>query len=193
MLQYCVESVLFLAQHWAQTDADWDYLSLIRWMMQHADIDTVLWYYDREELTHFEDMPTLPQGPQGCIRLHGGVEKCAPDGGWPKYYPIDEEELSRSVYKFLTRRIVGYGMGKIIPNKFVAVISGWVVAQPLVEAIDKNYENEKSQSLNVTPNLPLEKTALVPPPPYQPVWQEKVSSHFPWDRPPLVYTHRNGR
>jgi len=189
MLQYCVESVLFLAQHWGQSGVDWDYISLIQWMMQYADIDTVLWYYDREELTLLEDMPASPQGPQGCIRLHGGVEKCAPDGGWPKYYPIDEEELSRSAYKFLVKRLINAGAAKIIPNKFIAWITGQIINIPVGSAMDNYGSHDEFQSLTVSSDTsPIYMPAAQSP--YMIRLEDSYVNEFPWSRSPMVYRNR---
>lgn len=81
----------------------------------------------------------------GCSPTWGGGEICAPDGGWPKYYPMSDEEKAELIAK-------GIKFGVTFPLNFVLGKGvKWAVSKIIDDPIYAFAAHQATQWLVVNP------------------------------------------
>jgi RHS repeat-associated protein len=158
-LQYCVSAVLELNRYFRETyGKDWadNMLPYITWLLENAPIEAVLVAL---EAWGVEAPPNNPLAPghsasmQGCTPIHGGGYKCPPEGGWPRYRPLSEEDkawLAKTGIKLGAGTLTGTGWSLILKKPVQAFVVNMVFRRSLVNPlIDRAYDSRGQQSQNV--------------------------------------------
>ena len=122
----------------------------------------------------------------GCTPTWGGAQKCAPDGGWPKYAWTDEDTewlIERSV-EFVAGTVTGFGVRKIIGKVITDRVAAWIISRmiqiPVNKLIEKSITSETFSSLDTTPILPATGQDPREKPSFVPDNNRWNANHLPW-------------
>jgi RHS repeat-associated protein len=159
-LQYCVGAVLDLNKYFYDTyGKDWadSMLPYIRWLLENAPIEQVLLDLAAWGIDPPPNNPLAPQSGsslQGCIP-NGGFHKCPPEGGWPAYKPLTEEDrvLLARLTKWPLSFLTSFGWGRVITSRVGSFLVNTIVSQTITyPAIDCAYGTPDFQPISIPYN-----------------------------------------
>jgi hypothetical protein len=160
LLQYCVSAVLELHTYYKQLYNDADLMQpFITWLLENAPIEVVLMHLEAYGLEPPPNNPLAPQpsfaqrmGENGCLSASNGSFNCPPEGGWPHYRPLSEEDkawLAKTGIKLGVGTLTGSGWSLILKKPVQAFAVNMVFRRYLVNPlIDRAYDSRGQQSQN---------------------------------------------
>lgn len=161
LLQYCVSAVLELSSYYKQLYNDAiDFQPFITSLLENAPIETVLMLLESYGVEPPPNNPLAAQpsfaqqmGAQGCLPVYDGSFKCPPEGGWPRYRPLSEEDkawLAKTGVKLAVGTFTGTGWSLILKKPVQAFVVNVVFRRYLVNPlIDRAYDSRGQQGENV--------------------------------------------
>jgi hypothetical protein len=160
---------------------------LITYLLQNAPIEAVLLILQAYGLEPPPNNPLASQpsfaermGAQGCLPASNGSFNCPPEGGWPHYRPLSEEDeawLAKTGIKLGVGFLTGTGWSLILKKPVEAFAVNTVFKRFLVNPlIDRAYDSRGQQSQNAPLSIDISSSSN----PFEPSFSTaQASVHLP--------------